>query len=97
MAMTWVWCAMIVLSLVFGALGGNLTAVTNAAAEGAAAAIELCISIGGVMCLWSGVMEVMDRCGLSASLARLLRPLLRRLLPNASRGDATMSALCANL
>ena len=97
MAMTWVWCAMIVLSLVFGALGGNLTAVTNAAAEGAAAAIELCISIGGVMCLWSGVMEVMDRCGLSSALARLLRPLLRRLLPNASRDDETMSALCANI
>lgn len=97
MTMTWVWCGMMVFSLLFGALSGSLSAVTNAAAEGAGAAIELCISIGGVMCLWSGVMEIMDRCGLSASLARVLRPLLRRLLPDASRDDETMSALCANI
>ena len=51
--------------------------------------------MAGVMCLWSGVMEVMDRSGVTAALARLARPLLCRLLPQASRDAETLSAVSA--
>ena len=88
---------MVVLSLVFGLLSGNLDAVANAALEGAGAAVELSLSMAGVLCLWSGVMEIMNACGLSAGLARLFRPVLRRLLPNASRDAETLSAVSANV
>ena len=59
MAMTWVWTGMVVLSLIFGLLTGSLDAVAAAALEGARSAIDLSISMAGVLCLWSGVMEVM--------------------------------------
>ena len=42
-------------------------------------------------------MTLMDRCGLSEKLAGLLRPLLRRILPNASRDSETLAALSANV
>ena len=79
MAMTWVWCGMVLLSLVFGAATGRLEEVSAAALDGAQTAIQLSVSMAGVLCLWSGVMEVMNVCGLSAGLARAFRPLLRRL------------------
>ena len=79
--MAWVWTGMVVLSLVFGLLTGRLDAVANAALEGARSAIDLSISMAGILCLWSGVMEIMRACGLSSSLAQSFRPLLRRLLP----------------
>lgn len=88
---------MAVVSFFFGALTGQLGALGNAALEGAAAAVELCVSMAGVMALWTGVMEVMEQCGLSAALARLFRPLLRRLLPRASRDPETLAAISANL
>ena len=97
MAMTWVWCGMVLLSLVFGAASGRLDAVAAAALEGAQAAIQLSISMGGVLCLWSGVMEVMNVCGLSAGLARAFRPILRRLLPDACRDTETLAAVSANV
>ena len=97
MAMAWLWTGMTVVSLVFGVLTGSVGVLGNAALEGAAAAVELCVAMAGVMCLWTGVMEVMDQCGLSAALARLFRPLLRRLLPNASRDPETLAAVSANL
>ena len=88
---------MVTLSLVFGLLSGNLDAVANAALEGARSAIELSLAMAGVLCLWSGVMEIMNACGLSAGLARLFRPLLRRLLPKASRDPETLAAVSANV
>ena len=97
MAMAWVWTGMVVLSLIFGLFTGRLDAVANAALEGASSAIDLSISMAGILCLWSGVMEVMNVCGLSAGLARAFRPVLRRLLPNASRDEETLAAVSANV
>lgn len=97
MAMAWLWTGMVAVSLVFGILGGTLDALGGAALEGAQSAVELCLAMSGVVCLWTGVMEVMNQCGLTASLARLFRPLLRRLLPQASRDSETLAAVSANL
>lgn len=97
MEMSWVWTGLVTLSLVFGLLSGSLDAVANAALEGARSAIELSLAMAGVLCLWSGVMEIMKACGLSAGLARLFRPVLRRLLPEASRDPETLAAVSANV
>ena len=97
MEMAWVWTAMVVLSLVCGLWTGRIDAVANAALEGADSAIRLSISMAGIMCLWSGVMEIMNACGISAMLARAFRPLLRRLLPQACRDEETLAAVSANV
>ena len=76
MAMTVIWTGMVVVSILCGLATGNGPAVAAAAMEGAAAAVELCLSMAGVLCLWMGVMEVMRRSGLSDGLSRLLRPVL---------------------
>lgn len=93
MAMAWIWTGMAVVSLIFAAWNGTMDAVGAAALEGAGAAVQLCIAMAGVLCLWSGVMEIMSRCGLSEKLAALLRPALRWLLPRASRDPETLAAL----
>ena len=97
MAMTWIWTGMVMLSLVFGILSGNLDEVANAAMAGAQSAIDLSVSMAGMLCLWSGIMEVMNVCGLSRGLARAFRPLLRQLLPEASRDEETLAVVSANV
>lgn len=97
MAMAWVWTLMVTASVVFGLINGTVGAVGNAALEGAAAAVELCLSMAGVLCLWSGVMSIMKASGLMDSLSRLFRPLLGRLLPRACRDPETLAALSGNV
>ena len=97
MAMAWIWTLMVLFSLVCGAVSGRMPAVAAAALDGAAAAVELCVSMAGALCLWMGLMELLERCGLAAKLARWLQPLLRRLFPHAAREEETLSALSANL
>ena len=97
MAMSRIWGGMVLLSLLFGAATGRLDAVSEAALSGAQSAVELSLSMAGVLCLWSGVMEIMNVCGLSGSLARAFRPLLRRLLPEASQDSETLAAVSANV
>ena len=97
MAMPYFLTGLFSLSLLLGCATGQLSAVSAAALTGAQSAVELCLSMAGAICLWSGVMTLMDRCGLSGKLAGLLRPLLRRILPNASRDSETLAALSANV
>lgn len=97
MAMAWLWTGMVLISLIFGALTGNLSSLSAAALEGAQSAVELCFTMCGVMCLWTGVMELMDQCALTDKIAALFRPLLRYLLPQASRDSETLAAVSANL
>ena len=92
-----IWTGMVVVSVIFGLFSGQMDAVSQAALTGAGSAVQLCLSMAGVLCLWSGVMEIMNRCGLSRRLAQVFRPLLRWLLPRASRDDETLSAVSANV
>lgn len=88
---------MVVISIVCGLATGRGPSVAAAAMEGAAAAVELCLSMAGVLCLWMGVMEIMRRSGLSALLSRALRPILRRLYPAFARDAQVMDSVSANV
>ena len=97
MAMSVIWTAMVVVSIVCGLALGNGPAVAAAAMEGAAAAVELCLAMAGILCLWMGVMEIMRRSGLSELLSRLLRPILRRLYPEFAGNREVMDTISANV
>lgn len=88
---------MVVASILCGLAMGNGAQVAAAAMEGAGAAVELCLSMAGVLCLWMGVMEVMRRSGLADGLSRLLRPVLGRLYPDFAGDKAVMDNISANV
>lgn len=97
MAMAWIWTIMVLVSLVFGLLGGNIDAVGSAALEGASEAVKLCLGIGGAICLWSGIMEIMRASGILAYLTKLLRRPLILLFPSAGKNDKALDALSLNV
>lgn len=97
MAMTVIWTGMTALSLVCALILGNQSQLAPAAMEGAAQAVQLGISMAGALCLWMGVMEVMDRAGLAGKLARLLHPLLGRLYPDFAGDKGVMDTIAANV
>ena len=97
MTMTVIWTGMVVISVLCGLATGRGPEVAAAAVEGTSAAVELCLSIAGMMCLWTGVMEVMRRSGLANRLSRLLGPVLRRLFPQMARDRAVMDSISANV
>lgn len=97
MAMSVIWVSMVLTALVCGLATGRADAVAAAAVSGAAGAVELCISMAGLLCLWMGVMEVMARSGLSQKLSRAMGPLLRRLFPDMAGDCGVMEVVSANV
>lgn len=97
MAMSLIWVFMIVLSVVSSFFLGTGEQVSKAALDGAAAAVQLCLSMAGILCLWNGVMEVMRQSGLMRVLSRVLRPVLSLLYPQFKHDDSVMEPLSANV
>lgn len=92
-----VWVGFLTAALLCGAVTGRLDAVTTAVGAGAGEAVTLLVSITGLMCFWSGMMELMQASGLAEKLSGLLMPLLRPLFGRISADREAMQAVSANV
>ena len=88
---------LLIFSFVTAAFTGRMEELSSAALSGCGEAVTLAISLTGMLCLWSGLMEIARRCRLTEKLAELFRPVTRLLFPTVRQGSAAMSAICMNL
>ena len=92
---------LVVVSVFFSLFTGNGEALSAGAVDGASHAVTVALSLTGMMCLWSGIMNVLHESGATRLLSKVLSPLLSRLFPGAySSGIAKeeiSAAVCANI
>jgi spore maturation protein A len=75
----------------------KLGRVTSAALEGAGTAVEIAIGLIGIMALWLGVMKVAQEAGITNIIARLVRPITRRLFPKIPEEHPAIGAMIMNI
>lgn len=97
MIMSWIWLEIIAISMVFAIFSGRGSELASAIPQGAQAGLTLALSIGGSLCLWTGVGKLLQRAGITAMLAKLLRPLLHRLFPSSKTNAALQETLSGNI
>jgi len=87
---------MIIVGIVVAAFTGKIPEVTNAALESARAAVMLCITMLGIISMWTGLMAIAEKSGLVASLSARMMPLLSYLFPELPRGSKAMEHISTN-
>ena len=92
-----VWVIFLILALLCGGITDRMDAVTAAVGTGAEQAVSLAVSIAGLMCFWSGIMELLQASGIAEKISRLLMPLLRPLFGSAAADRQAMEAVSANV
>lgn len=92
-----IWAGMILVGIMYAALHGTLADVTNAALDGAGEAIELCITMAGVVALWTGLMEIATRAGIIEKLTRAISPFLGFLFPGIPKEHPARGYIATNL
>ncbi|MGM9605670.1 MAG: nucleoside recognition domain-containing protein [Faecousia sp.] len=95
--MSWVWAVLLGASVLCAAMTGRGQMLSAGVMQGAQAGVTLAISISGSLCLWAGVGRLMEKTGLTAALARLLRPVMERLFPATRQDKQLAGALSANI
>lgn len=97
MVMSIIWTGMVAISLIAASLLGRGAELSAAVPKGAQAGITLAMSMAGSICLWTGAGKLMEHAGLTGKLAKLLRPLLRRLFPSTKTDPKLENHLSANI
>ena len=95
--LNYLWAGMTLTGILWGALRGQMTAVTDGAIQASKEAVTLCITMLGVMTLWTGVLEIGHRSGLVDQLARRMGPVLTFLFPRLDPDGEARKQISVNM
>ena len=95
--LNYIWAAMIAIGILYAALTGNMEAVANGALDSAGEAVQLCITMTGVMGLWVGLMEIASRSGLIQSMTRGIQPFITFLFPRIPKDHPARQHISTNI
>ena len=95
--LNYIWVAMIAIGILYAALTGNMNAVANGALDAAGEAVQLCITMIGVMSLWVGLMEIASKSGLVGSLTRGIQPFITFLFPRIPKDHPARQYISTNI
>lgn len=70
------WGFMILLGILFAAATGHIGEVGTAAIDSSKEAVTLCVTMLGIMSMWTGLMNIAKKAGIIDALTRGLRPVL---------------------
>lgn len=95
--LNYLWAFMMLVGILWGAFHGTMAQVTQGALDAAGDAVSLCVTMLGVMSLWTGVLEVGQRAGLIEQLAKRMSPILKFLFPNLPKGHPANLSIATNM
>ncbi len=95
--MNYLWSGMILIGIIYGACTGNMQAVTDAAISSSREAVSLCISMAGVLALWSGLMEIAQDTGLIHRMTQAMKPIITFLFPDIPKDHPSREHLSTNI
>ncbi|MEE1042376.1 MAG: nucleoside recognition domain-containing protein [Clostridia bacterium] len=94
--LNYIWGIMIITSLICGLCNGKMQDISNALITGADDAVAMTISLMGIMCFWTGIMNIAENTGITAFIAKILKPLTKILFPKLKDQRAT-NAIIMNM
>lgn len=86
-----------VISFIFAAVNGRMGEMSESILAKSGEAVELVISICGVMCFWCGMMKVAEKSGLLEKLSKLLAKPLGWLFRGIKRGGRAAGLVAMNI
>ena len=90
------WPILIIVSLFFAIISGNITNLNNSIFISVSDVVNLSLTLVGNMCLWCGLMAIIKETKIMDFLMKILRPLLNWLYPDARNNKNAMEAISIN-
>ena len=75
----YIWFFFILAAIVIGGINGRIDAVVQSIVDSSKLAVEISISLIGVMAFWLGMMKIAEKSGIVSSISKLIKPITKRL------------------
>lgn len=104
MILNYIFIALILLSLLMGALvavmsgdSGVFSEILNSTFSSARTGFEISLGLTGVLSLWMGIMKIGERGGVVASLSRGVAPFFTRIFPSIPKDHPVFGTMFMNI
>ncbi len=91
-----IWLGLIVLGIVVGAINEKMEAVSASILQAAIDSVEILFKLIGPMAFWLGIMKIAEESGFTTLIARMIKPVMRRLFPEIPPEHPAMGAMIMN-
>lgn len=92
-----IWPVFIIVSFVYAIIIGRVDEVNQSIFDSAESAVELSITFLGTMCLWNGIMKIVQETTLMKKLTKLLKPVIKFLFPDLRNKDRAYQEISMNI
>lgn len=92
-----IWPIFIIISFLYAIMVGRVDDVNQSIFDSATSAVELSITFLGTMCLWNGMMKILQETSLMEKLTKLLKPFMRFLFPDLKKNDKAYQEISMNI
>ena len=92
-----IWPFFIILSFIFAIITGNIENFNSSIFSSCTQAVELTIKLFGTMCLWNGLMKIVQETSLIKRLSNMISPLMKVLFPKMKKEDKEYKEITINI
>lgn len=92
-----IWPFFIIISFIFAMLTGNIENFNNSIFSSCAQTVDLTIKLFGTMCLWNGLMKIVQETSLMRKLSNMISPLMKILFPKMKKEDKEYKEITINI
>lgn len=71
------WPIFIIISIIFAIFSGNIDKINSSIFDSTQSAIDLTLTLLGVTCLWSGIMEIASKTEIIKKLSKILNKIIK--------------------
>ena len=94
--LNYIWAVMMITAVICGIFTGRINQISEALMSGAEDAVTMTISLMGIMCFWTGIMNIAENTGVTNMIARILTPITKILFPKL-KDEKAKSAIIMNM
>lgn len=95
--LNYLWAFMILAGTLYGACTGNIDKITDALLAGGGEAIDLSMTLFGIIALWMGLMKIAMKSGLIDSIQNKISPIVSWLFPSVPKDHYSRKYISINL
>lgn len=95
--LNYIWGFIVIISIICAIFTGKISSLSSGILTGASDAVNLLISLAGMMSLWTGLMKIAEKGGLTHILAKVFKPLLHRLFKDYDEDSLAIRYICMNI
>ena len=91
------WPIFIIISVTYAIFSGNIESINKSIFESTESAVNLTLTLLGMTCLWTGLIEVASKTKIIEYLSKILKPIIKNVFPTVTVGSKSYNNIIMNV